>query len=106
MQLHRLAAALAFAISSGAAAGAQDAPEALPEGEGREETFYACTACHGFGLVAQQGMTRELWDDTLTLMVERNNMQPLDGKERALVLDYLTHAFPQRRRGRPSPFLK
>jgi len=106
MQLPRLAAALALAVTTGAAAGALDAPEALPEGEGREETFYACTACHGFGLVAQQGMTRALWDETLTLMVERNNMQPLEEKERVLVLDYLTQAFPPRRRGRPSPFLK
>ena len=31
--------------------------EDLPEGPGREETFYACTACHNFKLVAAQGLT-------------------------------------------------
>ena len=35
-----------------------ESPEEFPAGTGRDETFYACTACHGFRLVAQQGMTR------------------------------------------------
>ena len=33
-------------------------PEDFPAGPGRDATFYACTACHGFKLVAAQGMTR------------------------------------------------
>ncbi len=33
-------------------------PEEFPAGAGRDETFYACTACHNFKLVAAQGMTR------------------------------------------------
>jgi mono/diheme cytochrome c family protein len=108
MGRRRLAPALAFAVLLGGriAAAAESSPESLPEGEGREQTFYACTACHGFALVAQQGMTRERWDETLTLMVVRNNMPPLDEEERARVLDYLAKAFPPRRRGRPSPFLR
>ena len=101
----RLALALAILLD-GAAVAAEDTPDALPAGEGREETFYACTACHGFGFVAQQGMTRDRWEETVALMVERNAMPPLDGKEQALVLDYLAKAFPPRRRGRPSPFLQ
>ena len=32
-------------------------PEDFPAGPGRDDTFYACTGCHGFKLVAQQGMT-------------------------------------------------
>jgi hypothetical protein len=40
-----------------------ESPEDLPAGNGREETFYACTACHGFKIVAQQGLTRGGWDD-------------------------------------------
>ena len=42
-----------------------ETPEDLPAGDGREETFYACTACHGFKIVAQQGLTRTQWDDSL-----------------------------------------
>jgi len=30
-------------------------PKDLPDGPGREETFYACTACHNFKLVARKG---------------------------------------------------
>ena len=35
-----------------------ESPEEFAAGAGRDETFYACTACHGFKLVAQQRMTR------------------------------------------------
>ena len=36
----------------------EESPEEFAAGAGRDETFYACTACHGFRLVAQQGLTR------------------------------------------------
>ena len=41
-------------------------PEDFPAGPGRDETFYACTACHNFKLVAAQGLSRERWDDPST----------------------------------------
>ena len=34
----------------------EETPEQFPTGVGRDETFYACTACHNFKLVAAQGM--------------------------------------------------
>ena len=40
-----------------------ESPEEFVAGAGRDETFYACTACHGFKLVAQQGLTRAQWDE-------------------------------------------
>src|SRR4029079_13744516 len=58
-----LAASLYLAATAaGAFAQAQnftprdESPEEFPAGAGREETFYACTACHGFKLISQQGM--------------------------------------------------
>ena len=39
-----------------------DKPEDLPDGKGRDVTFYACTACHGVALIKAQGLTRDLWD--------------------------------------------
>ena len=36
----------------------EESPEEFVAGPGRDETFYACTACHGFKLVAQQGLSR------------------------------------------------
>lgn len=83
--------------TSPAFAPAEENPEDLPEGSGREETFYACTACHNFKLVAAQGMTRPQWDDTLTFMTERHDMPDIQGAERELILDYLAQAFPPRR---------
>ena len=83
-------------------------PEDYPPGPGRDDTFYACTACHGFILVAQQGMTRRQWEDSLAWMTQRHNMPPLPPKERETVLNYLEAAFPPRapagRGGWQNPF--
>ena len=76
----------------------EERPEDYPEGAGREQTFYACIACHGFKIVAQQGQTRQQWDDTLDWMTKRHNMPPIDGDMRKIVLDYLETAFPPRTR--------
>jgi hypothetical protein len=83
-------------------------PEDFPAGDGRDETFYACTACHGFQLIAQQGMNRGQWEDSIDGMTKRHNMPPLEGNERKIVLDYLTATYPPRTRpgGWRNPFAK
>jgi mono/diheme cytochrome c family protein len=87
-----------------------ESPEEFVPGTGRETTFYACTACHGFKLVAQQGMTRAQWEDSIDLMVRRHNMPPLDRKDREEVLNYLEAAYPPHaptgRGGWQNPFAK
>ncbi|NQW53947.1 MAG: hypothetical protein HQ465_22185 [Rhodospirillales bacterium] len=85
-----------------------DKVEDLPEGKNRELTFYSCTACHGVALIKAQGLTRDLWDSTLDLMVEKHRMPPIKAEERSEILDYLAESFPPRRKGRGSdnPFLK
>lgn len=125
--LHKLAAArfarrLAFfgillvglALSAGPAATQSftprdESPEDYPAGAGRDDTFYACTACHGFKLVAQQGQNRRQWDDTLSFMTEKHGMPKLEGKERETVLNYLEAAYPPSapagRGGWQNPFL-
>ena len=102
----RKAAGLAsiIVLAACAAAGAQSPPQAfapaaeqpddLPDGAGRDETFYACTACHNFRLVAAQGMTRAQWDDSLSWMTKRHNMADIQGADRDLILDYLEKNFP------------
>jgi hypothetical protein len=98
-------ATLVLGLSAGAALSQNSAPAFTPRdespeefaaGPGRDETFYACTACHNFKLVAQQGMSRERWDETLTFMTARHNMPQLEGAERKLVLDYLENNYPPR----------
>ena len=71
-------------------------PEDFPAGPGRDDTFYACTACHGFKLVAAQGMTRRQWEDSLQWMTDRHKMPPLTDKEKKVVLDYLEATYPPR----------
>ena len=88
----------------------EESPAEFAEGAGRNEAFYACTACHGFKLVAQQGMTRAQWEDSINLMIRRHNMPPLDEKDRAVVLGYLEATYPPRapasRGGWQNPFSK
>jgi mono/diheme cytochrome c family protein len=87
-----------------------EAPEEYPAGPGRDDTFYACTACHGFKLIAAQGLTRAGWEESIALMTRRHGMPPLDGKERETVLNYLETTFPPRapasRGGWQNPFSK
>jgi len=75
----------------------EEAPEQYPAGAHRDDTFYFCTACHGFKIVAQQGMSRERWNETFDVMVKRHNMVDVQGEQREQMLDYLTAAFPERR---------
>jgi len=83
-----------------------ESPEEFAAGVGRDETFYTCTACHNFKLIAQQGMSRRQWDDTISLMNEKHNMPKLDTKERDTVLNYLEAAYPPRAPGGwQNPFL-
>src|SRR5262245_51778874 len=100
----RLTISIAFAVALAPASPAapQTFPpsgrrqEDYPDAPGREQAFYACIACHGFKLVAQQGQTRQQWSDTLEWMTKRHNMPPIDGDLRNTVLDYLATAFPPR----------
>lgn len=78
----------------------EETPEQYPDGPNRDEAFYRCTACHGFRIVAAQGMSRARWGETLTWMTERHGMPEIAGEERDKVLDYLEHSFPERQRGR------
>jgi hypothetical protein len=85
----------------------QEEPEEFPDLPGREDTFYFCSACHNFKLVAQQGMSRHRWDSTLNTMTERHGMPKLEGMEREIILGYLENAFPESvsPRGWQNPFL-
>lgn len=82
--------------------------EDLPNLPGRDETFGLCAACHAYGIVSHQGLSRERWDETLTWMSERHNMPPLEGEDRKVILDYLAKAHPPKANqgGFKNPFLE
>ncbi len=64
----------------------------LPPGEGVEEVFYACQACHSLRTLTNGGYSRRVWDELLDWMVDDQGMPELPEDEREVVLDYLaTH---------------
>lgn len=85
------AAGVMLLVGYGAAVAADDEAllASLPEGPGKEETFYLCHSCHSFRLVSQQRLSRKHWDKTLDWMVEEQGMPEVASEERALILDYL-----------------
>lgn len=86
-----------------------ESPEEFPEGPGRDETFYLCTACHNFKLVAAQGLNRRQWDESFQLMIDKHGMANIEGDDRKLVLDYLEKTYPPRAPsggGWQNPFMK
>jgi hypothetical protein len=103
-----LATAVLLAAAATAFAQQDEAPEDYPAGAGRDDTFYACSACHGFKLVAQQGMNRRQWNESLDLMVSKHGMSEPDAADRKTILDYLEATFPPRttpaRGGFQNPF--
>ena len=94
--------------TAGAGSGGDAAPAPPPEApprdlgvlvaaDGAEETHAYCTACHSERIVAQQGLTREDWEELLEQMVEENGMNPIEEPDLARVLAYLaTHYGPDR----------
>ena len=103
--------ALAFAFPLAGAALAQPAPEPegpsiLPAGDGQEETFYACTACHSTAIIRRSAFNREQWDGLMDWMAEKQGMNPLEPADRRQIVDYLARNFGPRAspRGR-NPFL-
>ena len=99
--------AAAHAAAQMATLGATEEPTVLPDGDGRDEVFYGCTACHGSAVIRRSRLSRTAWDGLMDWMVERHGMTPLEGDERRQVVDYLAQHFgpaqaPARAR---SPFL-
>lgn len=84
-----------------------ETPEVLPPGEGREEVFGTCTACHSTAIIRRSRFSRQQWDDLMDWMAEKHGMNPLEGAQRTLIVDYLSTAFPSSTGARraTNPFL-
>lgn len=107
-----IAATLAVFVVAVGVAGGEDSEEvgtvttsrpdspnfgALVAGDGAAETYAYCIVCHSERLVAQQGLTRQGWEEVIDLMVEEHGMVPLAGPILDRVLGYLsTHYGPDR----------
>lgn len=65
----------------------------LPDTDGVDVVFYACTACHSTALMTQQRLSRERWDYLLTWMVEAQSMNAPSADDRETMLTYLTRHY-------------
>ena len=77
---------------------AQSLVESGPD-PGHDAVAAWCSGCHALALVTQQGMSRARWDDTITWMVEQQNMPEPSEAERKALLDYLASHFGKSRGG-------
>lgn len=103
-------AALSAVLLTGAATAqiepaAEDKPENYPDAPHRESTFYFCSACHGFKLVAQQGLNASRWNEIIDTMEQKHGAAETRGEERDAMVEYLSTAFPQKQKpGWRNPF--
>ena len=61
----------------------------LVPGNGGEETYAYCTACHSERIVAQQGQTRDGWSELIEWMIDEQGMTPIEEPDLSAVLNYL-----------------
>ena len=62
----------------------------LPPGEGAEEVYYNCSACHSLRTVTNGAFSRRVWDEILDWMVEDQGMWELEPEVREKILEYLS----------------
>lgn len=99
---------LAFGATEAAAPATDSAAEEyefgiLFDAPGVEATYYACTACHSEMIVAQQGLTRDEWDEMFEWMVEEQGMSEIEEPDRTEILDYLAAHYNTDRPNFPRP---
>ncbi len=94
-----LALGVGFAVGLPGTTLAQDtAPAAqefggLPPGEGREEVYGLCSACHSLMIVKQQRLSRKAWQDTLKWMTETQGMPQLPPETLERITNYLAEHY-------------
>lgn len=89
-----VAAQIILAINSILDLNAEEIPEltelGLPSDTGGEEMVIFCAPCHSLKLVAQQGLSRDAWEETIQWMYDEHEMEPMEPTDHKLVLDYLS----------------
>ncbi|MEZ5890463.1 MAG: hypothetical protein R3D52_09575 [Xanthobacteraceae bacterium] len=90
---------LGLALIGYTAVAVAQSPAESPPDPGHDAVVAWCSGCHALALVTQQGMSRTRWDDTITWMVEQQNMPEPSEAERKVLLDYLASQFGESRGG-------
>jgi cytochrome c len=106
MTMKKVQLCLAAGLAAAMALGSATAQMTVVDDAGRTEVIYDvgllhpapgaqithdyCTVCHSEMIIAQQGQTREGWDEILVWMVEDMGMSELYSEDRDKILDYLS----------------
>lgn len=93
LSLITAAAAVVLGVATITSAAQDSDYGVLYEAPGVELTYDYCAACHSEMLVAQQGLTREDWDQLLEWMVAEQGMPEIEEPDRSIVLDYLAEHY-------------
>jgi cytochrome c len=65
----------------------------LPDGEGREATYFTCRACHSVDQFTDRTLSPDGWSDLIEEMVADHGMAAPEGWARRLMVDYLAMHF-------------
>jgi cytochrome c len=65
----------------------------LPDGDGREATYFTCRACHSVDQFTDRNLPRDGWVDLIQEMVADHGMAAPEGWAKQLMVDYLATHF-------------
>ncbi|MEL7254603.1 MAG: aldehyde dehydrogenase [Pseudomonadota bacterium] len=69
---------------------------------GADTTFAYCAGCHSERIVAQQGLTREGWEELIEWMIEEQGMGEIEDPDYTEIVDYLTAHYGEDRPNFPN----
>lgn len=69
----------------------------LPVGEGMEDTYFSCTACHSSQTFQQMRLTDARWEYLWDWMIKEQGMPDYGPEDRAIILAYLQTHFSSER---------
>ena len=65
----------------------------LTPGVGREDVYYAFSGCNRVGWIKQQRLTRTQWELAVDKMAQDCDMEPFEGSEKEILVNYLTRHY-------------
>lgn len=69
---------------------------------GADITFAYCAGCHSERIVAQQGLTRDGWEELIEWMVEEQGMGEIEDPDYSEIVDYLAAHYGEDRPNFPN----
>ncbi len=65
----------------------------LPEDTGKFEVISRCSRCHSLQVVANQKLSSDQWDQLISWMQQKQNLEAIPAQERKVIVEYLGKHF-------------